>query len=408
MTKLISLFLISILSTPVLHAQIDSLLLRPLPNDSAKAINLNMDAIYNRPFWNMGKMPVSIGGYAEVNWQHIGTDGVSEGHQFQMRRMTLFVASDITKRIKFLSEIELEEGGKEINIEFAAVDMEIKPLLNLRGGIVMNPIGGFNQNHDGPKWEFTDRPIASTQMLPATFSNAGFGLFGKMYRHQWMLGYEAYVTGGFSKAIIDNEEGKTFLPAAKNNPERFEEGNLLFTGKIAAGKKNIGELGLSVMSGAYNKKMEDGIPIEDKTRRATVLAIDYNNTLPGINSFITGEWAWVWIDVPASYTQQYGNKQMGGFIDIVQPIIKKKMLGWDDAQLNVALRCEYVDWNAGRFTTDGSRIGDNLWSIMPAISFRPGTQTVIRLNYRYQQQKDLHNNPPSKTGGFSIGLSTYF
>ena len=72
-----------------------------------------MDAVYNRPFLSYSKLPVSVGGYAEVNWQHLGTDGVSEGHQFQMRRMTLFVASTISKKIKFLSEIEFEEGGKE-------------------------------------------------------------------------------------------------------------------------------------------------------------------------------------------------------------------------------------------------------------------------------------------------------
>ena len=122
---------------------------------------------------------LKLGGYAEINWQHIGTDGVSEGHQFQMRRMTLFVSSTINRKMKFMSEIEFEEGGKEIAIEFASIDVEFHPMLNLRGGIIMNPIGSFNQNHDGPKWEFTDRPISSTQLLPATWSTAGFGLFGK-------------------------------------------------------------------------------------------------------------------------------------------------------------------------------------------------------------------------------------
>jgi len=63
-----------------------------------------------------------------------------------MRRLTLFVSSSISKRIKFLTEIEFEDGTKEINIEFASVDFEFAPLLNFRGGIVMNPIGAFNQN----------------------------------------------------------------------------------------------------------------------------------------------------------------------------------------------------------------------------------------------------------------------
>lgn len=132
------------------QAQIDSNLLKQVSEDTLKP-SLNMDAVYNRPFLGLGKLPVSIGGYAEVNWQRMVTDGISDGHQFQMRRLTLFVASTISKKIKFLTEIELEEGGSKLAIEFASVDVEFHPLLNLRGGIIMNPIGAFNQNHDGPK-----------------------------------------------------------------------------------------------------------------------------------------------------------------------------------------------------------------------------------------------------------------
>ena len=39
------------------------------------------------------------------------------------------------KRIKFLTEIEFEDGAKEINIEFASVDFEFAPLAKFRGGI---------------------------------------------------------------------------------------------------------------------------------------------------------------------------------------------------------------------------------------------------------------------------------
>lgn len=391
------------------QAQADSSLFKRLPVDTAKIV-LNMDAVYNRPFLGMGKLPLALGGYAEVNWQHIGTDGVSEGHQFQMRRMTIFMASTVSKKIKFLSEIELEEGGKEIAIEFASLDIEFHPLVNLRGGIVMNPIGAFNQNHDGPKWEFTDRPVSATQMLPATWSNAGFGIFGKLYQNNWMFGYEVYVTGGFDNSIIDNEENKTFLPASKNNAERFEEsasGTPLLTGKIAVKHTKIAELGLSYMGGIYNTFENDGIVLDQK-RRCDVFGIDVNTTLPKLNTFITGEWAWVIVQVPETYTQQYGNKQQGGFLDIVQPIIKRRIAGWDKAVLNIACRLEYVDWNIGKFKETGSNIGEELWSIMPAISFRPTSQTVIRWNYRYQLQNDLFGNEPSKTGGFSFGISSYF
>jgi hypothetical protein len=409
MTKTFFTITVILLSCISLQAQIDPALLRRIPKDTIKQ-TMNMDAVYNRPFVAVGKLPVSLGGYMEANWQHLGTDGVSEGHQFQFRRMTLFVSSTIGKRLKFLSEIEFEEGGKEIAIEFAALDIELHPLLNLRGGIILNPIGAFNQNHDGPKWEFTDRPISATQMLPATWSNAGFGLYGKHYTTDWMFGYEAYLSGNFDNSIIDNSENKTFLPAAKNNPERFEEINSglpLFTGKVAVRNNKIGELGLSYMGGVYNKFQDDGLQLDDK-RRVDIFAIDFNSTLPGLNTFITGEWAWIKVNVPSTFTQQYGNKQQGGFVDIVQPVVKKRILGWDKATVNLACRIEYVDWNVGKFTSTGTNIGENIWGIMPAISFRPTAQTVLRLNYRHQQQKDILGNPPAKTGGFSFGISTYF
>lgn len=390
-------------------AQIDPALLKRVPQDTVKQL-LNMDAIYNRPALNIGKTPIAIGGYVETNWQHLTTDGISEGHQFQARRLSVFMSSAISKRIKFLSEIEFEEGGKEIAIEFASIDVEFHPLINFRMGIIVNPIGAFNQNHDGPKWEFTDRPISATQMLPGTFSNAGAGMFGKKYTGNWMLGYELYFSGSFDNSIIENSENKTFLPAAKNNPERFEEinsGEPLFTGKLAIRNNKIGEIGISYMGGVYNKFNNDGI-IVDVKRRVRIYAIDFNTTLPKLKTFITGEFAWIYVDVPKTYSQQFGNQQQGGFLDVVQPILKKTMLGWENAVLNLACRLEYVDWNVGKFEETGGNIGESVWSIMPAISFRPTSETVIRLNYRFQKQTDLFENPPSVTDGFIFGISSYF
>lgn len=406
-----------------LNAQIDPSLLRSTSTDTAKH-SLNMDAIYNRPFLKLGKSPVSIGGYVESNWQYVSTSGITVGNQFQFRRFSLFIASTISKRIKFLSEIEFENDpggdagetgkGAEFEIEYAALDIELHPLLNLRGGMIVNPIGAFNQNHDGPKWEFTDRPIAMTQMLPDTWSNTGFGIYGKEYSKNWMFGYEFYLTGGFNDSIIDNPLGKTFLPAAKNNSSRFTSsasGEPLYTGKLSLRNNKVGELGLSYMGGVYNTWQVEGTPVDNK-RRVHVFDIDFNTTLPKINTTITTEWAWVFVDIPPNYIEQYSSKQFGGFIDIVHPIIKGKILGWDNASFNISVRGEYVDWNLGKFPSTGLRMYNDLWSIMPAISFRPTPQTVLRFNYRHQMQRDITGNTIGATigptAGFSIGFSTYF
>ena len=396
------------LSLPAV-AQIDPELLRVPVTDSSN-YSMNMDAVYDRPFISVGKLPVAIGGYMEANWQHVTTDGVTEGHQFQFRRMTLFVSSAISKKIKFLSEIEFEDGGREIAIEFAAIDVEFHKLANLRAGIIMNPIGAFNQNHDGPKWSFNNRPISATELLPATWSNAGVGLYGKEYTKKWMLGYEVYLSGNFDDKIIDNELGKTFLPASKENDERFEEINSglpLLTAKIAARYKNSVEIGLSYMGGVYNKFRDDGIEL-DKKRRLDVVAIDVNATIPKLNTKLVGEWAWVFVDVPETYTQQYGSRQQGGFLDIIQPVYSGNILGWKNAVINLACRFEYVDWNKSRFRSTGGKIFEDTRSVVPSISFAPTSQTIFRLNYVSRGQRDLLGNPPAKTGGFSAGVATYF
>lgn len=404
---LIACLLCTIISN--IQAQIIDSVITRVPLDTSKT-SLNMDAVYNRPFLTTDKLPVALGGYLEANSFYSSEDGVSEGLSFQARRLTVFMSASISKRIKFLSEIEFEDGTKEIGIEFAAMDVTFHPVFNFRGGIIMNPIGAFNQNHDGPKWEFVERPDVAVNMLPATWSNAGFGLFGKTHKKNWVFGYEVYLTNGFDNSIIDNEDNKTFLPAVKENKERFEESNngkALVTGKLAIKNRKIGEIGFSYMGGVYNKFEDDGLTI-DEQRRLDVFAVDFNTTIKKTATYIVGEYVVATIDVPDTYTQQFGSKQQGFFVDVVQTVFKRKILDWENASFNLAARLDYVDWNIGTFKETGTNIGEDLWAISPAISFRPTSQTVFRLNYRYQWQKDILNNPPSLSAAWLFGFSTYF
>jgi len=404
------LLFIFLLITVSSFAQIDSTLLRRTPVDTSVRRSMNMDAVYNRPFLKIGKTPVSIGGYVEAHYQYLGENGISEGHSFAIPRMTLFVASSIHRKIRFLSELELEEGGKEISIEFAAVDFNMHPLLNFRGGVIMNPIGAFNQNHDGPKWEFINRPVAMTQMLPATWSNVGAGIYGRQYIRQWAFGYEVYLTNGFNDAIVSNNLNRTSLPASKESRERFEEssnGKLLLTAKAAVRYAKLGEIGVSFMGGVYNKFQDDGLRLDDQ-RRVDVWAIDFNTTLPFLKTYIVGEYAFVKVDVAPQFGQQFGEHQGGGFVDIVQPVVRRDMFGFQQAVLNFAVRLETLDWNKGKFVETNTTIGDDFRAIVPGISFRPTQQTVIRVNYRFEKHRDLFNNPATKSGGIQVGMSSYF
>lgn len=391
------------------YAQKDSSFIKRYKADTSDQ-KMNMDAVYSRPFLQADKLPIAIGGYLEANTQYASTDGISDGFSFQFRRTNLFFSSTIARKIRFFSELEFEDGTKEINLEAAFIDFEFDPILSLRGGIIVNPIGAFNQNHDGPRWDIIDRPISATTILPATLSNVGFGLLGKYFVHNWSIGYEAYLTNGFDDKIIANKENRTSLAAGKSNPEKFEESNSglpMFTGKIAVRNRKIGELGFSYMTGVYNKWKSDGFVLDSK-RSINVLAIDYTATALKNKLNITGEVVKVFVDVPETYSQTFGSKQFGAFIDIVETVIQKQMLGWEKAKINLALRIDYADYNQGKFKETGSNIADNVWAIVPGIAFRPVGTTVLRFNYRYMQEIDLLGNPPSKTGILQFGFSSYF
>jgi len=370
---------------------------------------MNMDATYSRPFFLGVNGSLAVGGYIESNVEVTNENGVISGPDFQMKRFTVFVASEINEKIRFLSELEYENGTREINVEFAAVDLQINELINVRAGIILNPIGSFNQNHDGPKWMFTNRPIVSTDILPATLSNVGVGVYGKYRLPSTSFGYELYLSNGFDGRIIDNEFGRTRLASVKDNPDRFAENPTsvpLVTGKIAT-RNTLGEFGISTMIGLYTPQLEEGLIVDTERWLYVVcvdFAVDVNSMWPKVN----GEIAFASVEIPAGLVPLYGSRQIGGFMDIVQDVANLHALGFENARLSVAIRLEYVDWNFGNDAQTGMPIGDEQRSLGLSLALRPSELTVIRSNYTLRKATDLLRNDLGIVTVFSLGISTYF
>ena len=142
----------------------------------------------------------------------------------ELRRFNIFLYSKISKRIRFLAEIEFEHGAEEIAIETALIDFEVNPALNFRAGILLPQIGLFNANHDSPRWEIINRPLSSTTIIPSTLSEVGFGFYGKFYPGKNIITYDVYMVNGLQHNIVNSEEGKTWIPAGKDE-EMFGEDN---------------------------------------------------------------------------------------------------------------------------------------------------------------------------------------
>ncbi|MCH8325197.1 MAG: hypothetical protein IIB83_01325 [Bacteroidetes bacterium] len=364
------------------------------------------DAIYNRPFITSA-FPVALGGYLEGNTNYFSEDGVSEGFSMEFRRFNIFLYSTIIPRVRFFAELEFEHGTEEIAIETAQVEFEFLQALVFRAGIIIVPIGAYNVNHDPPKYEFVERPLEATKIIPTTLSDIGFGFNGKIFWNNLLFTYDAYLVNGLNDGIILNDQGRTFLGSGKAE-ERFAEdnnGSPTFSGRLAVKSQKFGELGISYYRGIYNSFRIEGETVDAK-RSIGIMAIDFNTKIEKL--IIQGEFAVNSIEVPKNISEIFGTKQWGGYLDIVYPVIKANILGFDNSVINLAVRLERIDYNVGKFAETGKNIYDDINGLSFAISFRPAPGTVFRANYIHYWSRDVLGNPTVKTTGFQFGLTTYF
>lgn len=370
--------------------------------------SVTQDALYNRPFiLQHSKSSTALGGYVEGNTNYFSEDGVSEGFSMELRRFNIFLYSTIIPRVKFLAELEFEHGTEEIALETAQIDIEFNPALILRTGILVAPIGAFNQNHDSPKWEFIERPLVATEIIPSTLSEVGFGFNGRFVLPSFLITYDAYLVNGLTDGIILNEAGRTFLQHGKTEERLAEDnnGSPSFTGRLAFKVYQYGELGLSYYGGIYNSYSFEGDEVDEK-RMLGIYALDFNTKI--FKTDIRGEFALNTIEVPTDIKDIYGNQQFGMYLEAVYPIYQAPMFGFEKSILNLGLRGEIVDYNLGEFSSTGNNIYDEVNALAISIGFRPTQNTVIRSNYRYHWIKDALGNPTVHSAGFQFGIATYF
>ena len=379
------------LGTPV-EAQVDS--------------TLAQEGIYNRPF--IGSVSsTSVGGYLEGNTNYFVEDGITEGFSMELRRFNIFLYSAISPRVRFLSELEFEHGTEEIALETALVDFQVRQSLVLRAGIILPPIGYLNQNHDGPKWDFVDRPLVTTGIIPSTLSEVGAGIYGRGVSGGLILSYDVYMTNGLGETVVGNELGRTDIASGKSE-EQFEEdnnGSPALSGRVGLRRPGFGEVGLSYYGGYYNSFRFEGEEVDDR-RWLGIAALDFGGLIGP--AAVRGELAYATIDVPAGMSELFGSRQWGVHLDVVAPVWHPQVKGYQNAVVALGLRLERVDYNRGTFTSTGQPIRDDVTAVVPSISFRPTPGTVFRANYRYHWTHDFVGNPTIRTAGFQLGFATYF
>jgi hypothetical protein len=392
--------------------------------------------IYDKPWtrdpgkgFRFGGDRLTIGGYIDMEYfdRDRTQTGVNGNRQFQQHRLVPMVHARISDRISFATELEIEYGGitaahattgdadGDVKVEFAVIDMRLSQsdILNLRGGIILMPLGLTNPIHDAPVQDLTNRPVADRFVVPSTFFQAGFGLFGSTdLSERSTLKYELYLTNGLRGFDVNAAGVPTTIRFTTTGGLR----NGRWRGARDSNNNNAaisGRLELSPLPGVHvaygglhgqhsptnyrGRRLDLDIHAVDAAWRRGPLEVSggynlarievdasdvlLNGIMPNRLDGYTAQLAW-------HFLPSWALRVPGGFIT-------------EESTFTLVGRYEAVDLRRGvtgtnpRGKYDATRVG---------LNFRPVEATVIKTEYSWQKG----SNPLDTYNEFALSFATYF
>ena len=353
--------------------------------------------VYDKPYQTRLLGRTAIGGYAEAHARYARVDGVTEESGFEAKRFNIFTSTRVSDFVRMAAELEFEEAGEEIKLEYAAIDVRIHPALTLRGGMLLSPLGRFNLSHDSPLNEFTDRPLVSTEILGVALSEPGFGVLGQMPSgRQGRLTWEAYLTNGFHDGMITDSPDGTRIPLGRGNTED-QNSSPAFVGRLAWSPTVGYELGVSGHHGAWNRFSIDGTPVDER-RDLTIGVVDAEVTIAGIR--ISGEGALARADIPPGLRGTYASRQAGWYVDVARDIGAGWIRTAPGSTFTLKARVDAID-------LDTEAVGHHIRQAGAGINFRPTSESVIKLELVRGWGYDQFNNR-SDFARLLASFATYF
>jgi len=402
--------------------------------------------VYAKPFVSFPK--AIVGGYFDIQYRTHRKPVIETGYGdlrnnqgttngFDQQRFVPFIYADITEHVKFASELEIEHGirgisDNEISLEFAHIDYLVHEKVNLRGGIILIPLGKFNLLHDSPLNDLTDRPIVSRLIIPSTMSETGVGLYGTFYPGRTgKLDYEVYVTTGPCGYQNDGEPRVNEENGTKNSRQRkcfSDDGFDINNGKAVSGRLAFSPmLGVEVAgSGYYGNQsptsynplsifaidwtLQKG-PFELIGEAAWAHARNNSRAIPGNTfsgftpgSLLTGVGTLNPLGTPPERMQGFyvqGNYHfMPSFLTKLSP----KRFG-EGSTFTAVVRYDRVNLN---LANKGENSGE-LEQISFGLNYRPIEDAVFKISYQYMPKAFNPNNGQRiHDSALVLSAATYF
>lgn len=355
---------------------------------------------------------LSIGGYAQVDFnQPLSSGNYTEG-ELDVHRLVLLFGYKFNERTTFISEVELEHVS-EVYVEQAFLNYRISSWLNLRGGLMLVPVGIINEYHEPTTFNGVERPVVDNYIIPSTWREIGIGASGSV--PGLGLSYQLYLMNGF----LGSDDGKALFSGSSLFRSGRQKGaeSVLNSPVVTFKMSYTGIPGLNTgFSGYFGKSQStayNGIPSgDDMVKRMAdstvagirMLALDarYSYSAFGLRGQLVGG--------SVSNTDQYNtfhDSDLGsGFLGYYAEI-SCNLLHFStgtDQQLIPFVRYEKYDTHFRVVEPIVRNPALNRSNITFGLGWKPATGAVVKLDY----QVFLNQSDPTPDHQVNAGIGIWF
>ena len=332
--------------------------------------------------------PLSIGGYAKMDYYHKSNEGSDNGSNIDVYRFIPYFGYKFSDNIIMNTEIEFEHGGSKdgatgdgyVIIEFLYLDFLLDRKFNLRVGNQLMPMGLINERHEPTLFTTVQRPNTSKKLIPSTWHENGLMAYGQLTDNV------SYKVGAFSALQLQRGigEGNDWLRDSRLGSFRADNG---------AGE-DIGLAGVARVDYTGNNLFIGASTYVDSSLTMADIHFDYKQDA---------------IRVYGVYTQTSRSetvvgepeKAKGGFINVGYDI-----LSLTKSKNTMPVFVQYESVSAQDAITGGASV-DSTDTITLGLNYFPHEQVVLKADYAMSKDNSKASNV-DETDTFSLSMGFIF
>ena len=354
--------------------------------------------VMNRLTYN-NQSKLTVGGYAQIDYNE--PDGEAPG-KLDVHRLVILFGYNFNDKLSFLTEIEFEHV-KELYVEQAFVNYSFNQRFNVKGGLMLVPMGIVSEYHEPPTFYGVERPRIDHDVVPTTWRELGVGVSGNFA--EVSLRYQAYIFNGF----ISYKDGAGTLRGVDGLRKGRQKGaeSVINTPNLSMKVDYYGILGLKLgLAGYFGNTQSDDPSVENSTVGVSMIGFDARYVYRSLQ--LRGQYIYTGLSGTAEYNELTGKDlgaQMNGFYGEVaydfMPLIAKK------STKNLVLFSRYEKYNTQSKMAGSleSNLAYDRSNVTLGVDFKFVPGVALKMDYQWFDNADPNNTLLNQ---FNAGIGVMF